>query len=78
MRDHGESTSAFDGPLNIFTSHLRPFQRHHSLAVFSRNVTARNAGVDRVDLDRRHQFRFFNRFLDGLDGAFDINDDSFA
>src|SRR6185295_3125425 len=42
------------------------------------NVTAGDPGIDRIDLDRRHQLGLLNGLLYGLDRALDIVDNPFA
>src|SRR5213593_4774473 len=39
-------------------------------------MTAGDAGIDRFDLDRSHEFRLVHRPLDGFDGALDIDHDA--
>jgi hypothetical protein len=78
LRDHRERTGAFNGSVDIFSSHLRSFQRHDTLAVFGRDVAAGDAGVHGVDLNSRHQLCFFDGLLDGFNGAFNVDNDSFT
>ena len=41
-------------------------------------MAAGDSGVDRGDLDARHELGFFDRFRDALDGGVDVDDDAFA
>jgi hypothetical protein len=58
--------------------HLSFLEGDDAFAVFSRDVAAGDPRVNGIDLHRRHQFRFFDRFLDGLHGALDIDDHALA
>ena len=78
MGNDCQGPRAFDRTLNVFPRHLRLFERHNPLAVLRRDVASGDAGIDRIDLDRRHQLGFLHRLLDRFHSTLDIDHDAFA
>ena len=73
-----QSPRALDRTLDVFPRDFCLFKRHDPLAVLRGDVATGNAGIDGIDLDRRHQFGFLDRLLDRFHGTLDIDHDAFA
>lgn len=56
---------------------LLVLDRHHAARVEAADVAAGDAREDLADLAVGHQLRFFERFLDRLDGRLDVDDHAF-
>src|SRR5215831_10954687 len=78
MWDDRKSPRALDSTLDVFPRDLCLFERHDSLAVLCGDVAAGDAGIDGIDLNRRHQLGFFDGLLDRFHGALDIDHNTFA
>ena len=78
MGDDGQSPRAFDRTLDVFPRDFCLFERDDPLAVFRRDVAACNAGIDGIDLNRRHQLGFLHRLLDRFHGTLDVDHDTLA
>ena len=65
-----------DGAAHVLARDLAVLPRHgdHAAAVEALDVRARQAEMDRVDLDAGGQLRLLERLLDGVDGGFQVHD----
>ena len=57
--------------------HFLVLDRHHAVRVEALDVAAGDAGIDLADLAVGHQFGFFQRALDGVDGGLDVHHHAF-
>ena len=78
MGDDRQSPRTLDRTLDVFPRHFCLLECHDTLTVLRRDMAAGDAGIDGIDLDRRHQLGFLNRFLDRFHRTLDIDHDAFA
>ena len=78
MGDDRQGSRALDRTLDVFPRDLCLFERHNPLAVLRTDVAAGDAGINRIDLNRRHQLGFLDRLLDRFHGTLDIDHDALA
>src|ERR1044072_3844533 len=78
MRDDRQRPRTLDRTLDIFSRDFCLLEGYNALAVLGGNVATGNAGIDRIDLDRRHQLGFLDRLFDRFHRTLDVNHDTFA
>ena len=64
--------------VEIALTHFFVLYGDDAVAIESFDVAAGDTGENRMNLATSHQLRFFDRFLDGVHRAFDIDDNAFA
>ncbi len=69
----GDRLGGVDHPLHVALHHLFVLDGHDAVRIEAAYVAAGDAGVHRMDFAARHELRFFDRALDGLDGGFDVH-----
>ena len=69
---------SINNPFNIALADLRPLNGDNSTAVKSGDMAAGNTSIYRGYFTARHEFSFFNSFLDGLHSRLDIDNDPFS
>ena len=63
--------------VNIHLRDFSLFNFDHAMRIKAFNMAARNASKHGINLAICHQFRFFNRALNGLHGGININHHAF-
>ncbi len=78
VQRNGHGLGRVERPLDIARGNFSPLDRNDSVAVEPLDMTARDSRVDRADLASSHQFRFFKRSFDRLDGLLYVDNHALA
>ena len=73
VRWNGHRARGFNHAVDVHLGDFAILDRHHAVRVHALDVTAGDAGEHLVNLAVGHQFRLFQRALDGLHRGFDVH-----
>jgi len=72
-----DCTCRIDDTIDIVRVHFTVADRDNPMRVEASDMPPGDAGIDRVNLAPGHEFGFFDRFLYGLHGGFDVHHHTF-